>query len=176
MFAERPDRMTGDLVQLRPLRRDDIPAMVGALGSGSVAPVDVGLLRERVELQPTLELDGFWGLAVVRDSVMVGDIQARAPRFAFPPGVCEVGVSLFPDARGQGLGTDAVRVLTARLHADGWARVQASTAAANAAMRAALLRCGYREEGVLRCYAPDERGGRADYVMYASVPGDHRDG
>ena len=68
--------------------------------------------------------------------------------------------------RGQGLGLEAVELFTAYLLEHGMARVQASTAVGNAAMRRVLERAGYTFEGVLKSYAPSEAG-REDYAMYA---------
>jgi RimJ/RimL family protein N-acetyltransferase len=160
-------------VRLRPLQPDDVAALLGngGVGFASVADRDgeAGRLRALVDKRPTLEDDGFVALGVQYGDEMVGDIQARAPRNGFPPGVCEIGLTLFADAQGQGIGTQAVRLLTDSLHEDGWPRVQASTAVDNIAMRRVLERCGYAIEGVLRSFAPDGPAGRADYVMYASV-------
>src|SRR5207237_7373124 len=96
----------------------------------------------------------------------VGMIEARAPEAAIPPGVCELGIELVPEVRGQGLGTEAVALLTRHLLSNGFERVQASTDVANAAMRGALERAGFRLEGTLRAFMPDGDG-RADFALYA---------
>ena len=62
-----------------------------------------------------------------------------------------IGISLLPEFRGRGLGTDVVRVLCR----DGFAirglhRLQAETLADNVAMIAAAGRAGFRREGTLR--------------------------
>jgi RimJ/RimL family protein N-acetyltransferase len=179
--------LTGPRVRLRPLRAEDVPSLArqGQAGFGSSTDLsdEEARLRRMVAAQPSLDEDGFWSLGVEHDQALVGDIQARAPRYSFPPGVCEIGITLRADVRGRGLGTDAVRLLTAHLHELGWPRVQASTAVSNASMRRVLERCGYGYEGVLRSFAPDDgddggagRGGRADYVLYASVAPDETAG
>jgi RimJ/RimL family protein N-acetyltransferase len=165
--------LMGALVTLRPLTLDDVPVLLdqGPLARASVADRadETERLRARVARPTTLDDDGFLSLAVEHEQTMVGDIQARAPRNGFPPGVCEIGLTLRPEVRGRRLGTEAVRLLTDHLHASGWPRVQASTAVGNEAMRRVLERNGYALEGTMRSFAPDEVGGRADYVMYASV-------
>ena len=111
-------------------------------------------------------VDGHLELAIEVDGRLSGSIQARAPEQALPPGVCELGIELVPEARGRGAGTEAVRLLCTYLHENGYPRVQASTAVNNVAMRRALERAGFDFEGVQREYMPVEDG-RADYALYA---------
>lgn len=126
-------------------------------------------VRDLIERSPTLEDGGFLGLTVETSGAVVGSIQARAPDNAFPPGVCELGITLLPHARGQGLGRQVVRLLTAFLLDGEWPRVQASTACDNQAMRRVLEASAYTFEGVLRDYAPSAEGARVDYAMYAAT-------
>jgi RimJ/RimL family protein N-acetyltransferase len=56
----------------------------------------------------------------------------------------------------------------------GMARIQASTAVGNEAMRRVLERLGWTFEGVLRDYFPREGGGREDYVLYAVSASERR--
>jgi RimJ/RimL family protein N-acetyltransferase len=163
--------LAGASVLLRQPEERDVDALVsGAGGDGSFGPegdeARARLLR-RIERRPTLEDGGFLGLVVEVEGEVVGDIQARAPQHGFPPGVCELGITLFPAARGRGYGLEAVRLFTEHLLDSGWPRVQASTALGNAAMRRVLERCGYVEEGPLHSFAPSDDGGREDYVLYA---------
>jgi RimJ/RimL family protein N-acetyltransferase len=154
-----------ELAGKRVLLRAATPADVEAI-------VEDELHRERllrqIERDPTLKDGGFLGLVVVADGALVGDIQARAPYHGFPPGTCEIGITLFPEARGRGLGLEAVMLFTRHLLREEMARVQASTAVDNVAMRTVLERAGYEFEGVLRSYAPGDHG-REDYAMYAVV-------
>ena len=131
-------------------------------------------LRKQVERNPTLEDGGFLALVVEVEDRVIGEVQARAPNNAFPPGVCEIGISLLPAARGHGYGREAVALFTEHLLGTGVARIQASTAVANRAMGLLLERVGYCFEGVLREFAPTEGGGRDDYVMYAATAGTWR--
>ena len=165
--------LAGEAVLLRPPEERDVDALVaGAGGDGSFGPGgDEARARVlgHIERRPTLEDGGFLGLVVEAGGEPVGDIQARAPKHGFPPGVCEIGITLFPAARGKGYGLEAVRLFTEHLLDAGWPRVQASTAIGNAAMRRVLERCGYVEEGILHSFAPADDGGRDDYVMYAAT-------
>ena len=166
-------------VRLRPLELDDIEALVAAHDGdpASFAPEGDAArerLRKLIERSPTLADGGFVNLAIESDGRLVGDIQARAPKHGFPPGVCEIGITLFADVRGLGLGRDAVALFTERLFDEGWERVQASTSVDNVAMRRVLERLGWVFEGVLRSYSPGDGGGREDYAMYAATRGDRR--
>ena len=62
-----------------------------------------------------------------------------------------IGIDLVPEARGQGLGSEAQRLLARHLFATTTAnRVEASTDVENAAEEGALARAGFTREGVLR--------------------------
>jgi RimJ/RimL family protein N-acetyltransferase len=164
------------VVRLRPFTLDDVEAMVaGHDGAGSFGPTGGDLrarLRKQVERNSSLGDGGFLSLAVEADGLLVGDVQARAPKNAFPPGVCEIGITLFPDARGRGFGAEAVKLLTELLFSEGIERIQASTALDNVAMRRVLEQIGYGFEGVLRGFAPAAGDGREDYALYAATRGD----
>lgn len=125
-------------------------------------------VRDRIARGPTLQDDGFIELCVVAGRQVFGAVQARSPRGAFPPGVCEIGITLLPSARGRGIGRGAVVAFTDQLLADGWGRIQASTDCDNQAMRQVLHNANYSFEGVLRGYAPGD-GKRTDYAMYGVV-------
>lgn len=162
--------LRGPRVLLRPFVTTDVDALLAAAGltlaSASERVDERDRIERRVALTFTLVDDGFWPLAVEHDGVLVGDIQARAGRYAFPPGVCELGLTLFPAARGRGLGTEAMTLLSDHLLST-WPRVQSTTAETNDAMRRVLERAGFLREGTLAAYAPAEHGGRETYVMYA---------
>jgi RimJ/RimL family protein N-acetyltransferase len=153
---------------------DDIEALA-ANRDDTVGPTPEAV-RERLPKQiaqrPTLERDGLLSLVVEGDGRLIGDIQARAPTQAYPPGVCEIGITLFPDARGKGFGREAVTLFTDLLFEKGLERVQASTAMENAAMRRVLEIVGYEFEGTLRSYMPTDGGARDDYAMYAVIKRD----
>jgi RimJ/RimL family protein N-acetyltransferase len=160
-------------VRLRPTEFADIEALVASRDETAEIGPSADELRERLPKQiaqsPTLERDGFVSLAVEHDGRLIGDIQARAPKQAYPPGVCEIGISLFPDARGKGFGREAVKLFTALLFDSGMERVQASTALDNVAMRRVLELVGYEFEGTLRSFMPSDGGARDDYALYAVV-------
>jgi len=165
--------LRGERVTLRPLRPDEFGLLRAAqddpsYGGGSPDAASDARLRARIERSGEL-VDGWLDLGIEADGRLVGDVGARRPVGGLPPGVFELGITVFahPD-RGRGLGGEAVALLTAYLFSGlGAGRVQATTAVGNGAMRAVLTRLGFREEGVLRAFMPLGSGGREDYVMYA---------
>lgn len=167
--------LSGANVLLRPLAHGDLDAFVasrdddtGSFGVEKGEAQRAKLLRQ-IERNPTLEDGGFLSLVIEANGEFIGDIQARAPKNGFPPGVCEMGITLVARARGKGYGLEAVQLFTEHLLANGWPRVQASTALDNHAMRRVLERAGYGFEGVLRGFAPGDNGAREDYAMYAAT-------
>ena len=160
------------MITLRPFRPDELDAVWEArkLRASPTSPITPGAKRaiqRQIERSGRL-YDGFLKLAIDVDGRLVGEIDARCPPNAFPPGVFEVGIELYADEdRGRGYGAEAVRQLVDRLFAREHAeRVQASTAADNTAMRRVLEKLGFAYEGTLRAFMPSESG-RDDYVLYA---------
>jgi RimJ/RimL family protein N-acetyltransferase len=160
------------LLTLRPFRPDEVDVVWEARKrrASPTSPVTPGVRRavqRHVERSGRL-YDGFLRLAIDVDGRLVGEIDARCPANAFPPGVFEVGIELYADEdRGRGYGAEAIRQLVERLFAgEGAERIQASTAAGNTAMRRVLEKLGFVHEGTLRGYMPSGEG-RDDYVLYA---------
>ena len=60
-------------------------------------------LRKRIEHSGKL-VDGWLDLGIEADGRLVGDITARSPKNALPPGVFEVGITLFDPDRDRGVG------------------------------------------------------------------------
>ena len=169
--------LQGEKVTLRPLRPEEFELMRTA--HARLSPFDPPdeakdrRLRERIERSGHL-VDGFFDLGIEAEGRLIGDVGARCGRAVMPPGVFEFGIEIYEEAdRGKGYGADAVELLTShlidRLRAE---RVQASTAVDNVAMRKVLERLGFREEGTLRSFMPNEAGGRDDYVLYALTRSD----
>lgn len=83
----------------------------------------------------------------------LGTVSWRAVSYGPGPGsqAFDIGISLRPQARGQGHGARAQRLLADYLFATtGVHRVQATTDVDNAAEQGALRRAGFVLEGVLR--------------------------
>src|SRR5262245_40089675 len=156
--------LSGERVTLRPFRPDELDEVLRGREAVSDTVVGAGggrvvreRLRRRIARSGTLH-EGRLDLAIEVDGALAGDIDARNPPGAFPPGVYEIGIGLFdPTLRGRGYGREAVALITEHLFAALAAgRVQASTAVTNTAMRTVLERLGFREEGVMRSFMPGE--------------------
>jgi RimJ/RimL family protein N-acetyltransferase len=162
----------GETVVLRPLREEEFGVVRAAFDDpsyGGFPPDETTDDRVRARIARSGHaVDGFLDLGIEVDGRLVGDVGARNPFGGVPPGVYELGITIFdPADRGRGIGRDAVELLTAHLFAEGAERVQATTPVGNAAMRGVFRRLGFAEEGVLRAYLPDDAGGRADAVICA---------
>ena len=171
-MAELDLVLRGERVVLRPFRPDELDEAFEQARQ-AVGRVGGELSRERLALRMDRSgrfVEGRLDLAVEAGGRLVGTIEARTSGGVLPPGVCELGIELVPQVRGNGLGTEAVELLTRHLLANGFARVQASTDVSNAGMRRALEKAGFSLEGVLRGFMPDG-GGRADYALYALTSG-----
>jgi len=165
----------GDRITLRPFRPDEVDRALARQPSEDAERREVR--RRRLALSGTRTA---WEIlfAIESEGRLVGDIQARCSDQAMPPGVWEIGIDLWePADRGHGLGTEAVRLLTAHVFArEGAHRVQATTDVANAAMRRSLEKCGFAYEGDLRGYMPVADGPPRDYAMYATTFDDRHAG
>ena len=164
--------LRGETVVLRPLREDEFGIVRAAFDDpayGGFPPDETTDDRVRARIARSgREVDGFLDLGIEVNGRLVGDVGARHPFGATPPGVYELGITVFDSAdRGRGIGREAVDLLTAYLFDRGAERVQATTHVGNEAMRSVLRRLGFAEEGVLRAFLPDDAGGRLDAVMCA---------
>ena len=171
-----------DRVALRELRVEDADLWVAAFGddpvlgelAGEETDPTAAELRGRIVVRrPAQAAEGTaLDLAITEPpsdafcgSVILHHVDRRHLR-------AELGVFLVPAARGRGLASRAVALLTEHaLGQLGLGRVQAMTFPDNAAMRAVWTRAGYIEEGVLRAYTL-ERGHWRDFVIAARLAED----
>lgn len=84
----------------------------------------------------------------------------------------QIGVELIPAARGQGLGSDAQRLVALYLFASTQVnRVEASTDAENVPEQRSLEKAGFQREGVMR-QAQYRAGAYHHLVIYARIRSD----
>jgi RimJ/RimL family protein N-acetyltransferase len=84
----------------------------------------------------------------------------------------EIGYMVVREARGRGIATRALRLVTDyALGEVGLERVQLLIATDNEPSLRVAERCGYRREGVFRSLYL-KPGRRADFVVYSRLPGD----
>lgn len=129
--------------------------------------------RDPKAMRRRWEEDGWLGaehgrLAVVSSGSFAGDVSYKDRSQGVARGaIYEIGIALFPEYRGRGVGTTAQRLLVEYLldtipaH-----RLEAYTEVDNVAEQRALERVGFEREGVLR--ATHFRAGRwRDSILYA---------
>jgi RimJ/RimL family protein N-acetyltransferase len=167
--------LRGDHVVLRGFRPDEVAVALERMQSIPPAELDRDTLRERRErIERSGERNGAEiMLAVEAEGRLVGDVQARCPRFALPPGVWELGIELWYAAdRGRGIGRETVALLSSHLFDGEEAiRVQATTDVDNVSMRRVLEVLGFDFEGILHGFMPDAAGPSRDYAMYGVTRG-----
>lgn len=166
--------LEGDGFRLRPITVADAarihegsadPASQHWLGQ-LPAPYTLDDALDYVEKRRELEATGqcvTWAIADPDDDRLLGTILW----FNWTAGVeCEVGYWTHPEARGRGLMTAAVRLVTGHVFETlGVQRVTAFAAAANLASRRVIERAGYRLYGIER-YGAWVRDDHVDMALY----------
>ena len=153
--------LTDGVITLRELRADDGPAVVAAI-CGSDIPhwtrippdYDLGLWeewREDAAAQATLGL-GIHFVIADADDRPLGSVGLN--EFDDERGTGDIGYWVAPDARGRGVCSRAVRLLTRWLLEDvGLGLVEIAIHHENAASRATARKAGYVETGEYRALA-----------------------
>jgi RimJ/RimL family protein N-acetyltransferase len=168
--------MGGGAVTLRPFTPDEFDTFWAAVAdpdpSVAVGAMDPVVLRGRVATSGQLTERELL-LAIEAGDRLIGSIQGY--RTNLPDGVFGVGIQLFDGGdRGKGYGTAAVKALAVWLFEGfGARRLEAGTAADNAAMRAVLERVGFVQEGILRRWYPSADGLGVDCVQYGMTRDDY---
>ncbi|HEU5474506.1 MAG TPA: GNAT family protein [Actinophytocola sp.] len=171
----------GSRVRLRPVAEEDLDHLERMLAD----PEAIGEFNWAGFRDPRFWRTGWqenrllgaprWTLMVeTLDGERVGFVNWRLtnPGSAFE--CVEFGLALWPQWRGQGLGTEAQRLLVNYLFAHTTQnRVQAGTSIDNIAEQRALERAGFTREGVLRG-AAFRNGAWHDEVIYGMVRSDLR--
>jgi RimJ/RimL family protein N-acetyltransferase len=162
-----------DQVMLRPVNEDDL----SVLDRFVMDPVALGRFAWQGWSDPRrwrrawaenglLGADG-GQLMVVRGADRLGFVTWRKVFTSRISHCWNIGIALFPEARGKGYGTEAQRMLVHYLFAHTQVfRIEAATETANTAEQRALEKAGFTREGILRGYA--FRDGRwRDGVLYS---------
>jgi RimJ/RimL family protein N-acetyltransferase len=103
----------------------------------------------------------------------IGTVSWRTVRYGPNPESCawNIGISLIPEARGHGFGTEAQRLLVDHLfETTSVNRVEAMTDIDNEVEQRSLEKAGFAREGVLKG-SQYRRGGWHDLVVFARVRG-----
>lgn len=169
--------MGGELM-LRPLSR----AVLGALGPLLDDPDTLRFTRfpaQRDEAWMRAWVDRY--IEGAHDGTRAGFVAvdsgerivglALAPHIARAEGEAELGYIVSPDARGRGVATRLLAMLTRWAFADGIERAYLIIAVGNAASERVAARAGYTREGVMRSVMLHP-GERCDASLWSRLPGD----
>ena len=116
-------------------------------------------------------VDHYLHLAIVVDALLAGDVQFRRCHWSMPPGALEVGIELGEQYRGQGIGSQTLRIIRHDFLTDDVHRISGSTDKGNIAMIRAFEKAHWSYEGTLRGLFNIE-GALRDYVSYSVIRGD----
>jgi len=172
--------LAGDTVRLRPLRADDYDCVKRIRDHPETASwVNSITMPDGETLVRQAEVDRRAGrrlhLAIVRPGGgrLVGEIVLfRRAVQAAEEDIAEIAYAVDPKARGRGIASTAVRMLSAWAFAElGVARLQLAIHPDNAPSRRVAEKAGYLAEGTLRSLKVI-RGARVDCVIYSRLPSD----
>jgi aminoglycoside 6'-N-acetyltransferase len=157
--SEELPELRGEMVTLRPVTREDLPALLAILEEPEVARWWRRSEWERVDES---DADTF---TIVVDGEAAGCIQYSEET---DPDYCSAAVDIFVGtaAQGRGVGPDAMRTLIAWLVAErGHHRLTVDPAAENARAVRVYEKLGFRRVGVLRQYERVEDGVWRDALL-----------
>ena len=151
------------------------PEIRGEFNDFGHPPQDRTPIREALAQGPLRnEHNGELLVILVSDDTPVGSVSWHAVDYGPPPGsrAWNIGISLIPEARGQGYGPEAQRLVADYLFETTDAnRVEASTDVDNVAEQRALEKAGFLREGVQRG-AQFRAGAYHDLIVYARIRSD----
>jgi RimJ/RimL family protein N-acetyltransferase len=163
------------VVTLRPWEAADAPAIVDCLDGDELISHWLDQIPQPYSIADALAYIGGIGeqAFAVTDATTGGLVGSIGLRWNEAHDVAEAGYWLRESARGRGLATRALALVTNVALEAGAARVQLRAAVGNDASRRVAEKAGFRLEGVLRSahWSPRlER--RLDWAMYSLLPGD----
>jgi RimJ/RimL family protein N-acetyltransferase len=170
------DALTDDLVTLRPWRDGDEAAIVECVDGEP----EITRWLDRVPQPYTLEDARGYIAGLGEQSFAITD--ARTGRILGSIGttwnesgdVGEIGYWLRADARGRGVTTRALTLISAwALGRDGVARLQLRADVENTSSRRVAEKAGFKPEGILRsAYWNPRLARRVDWAIYSLLPGE----
>ncbi len=173
--------LTDEELRLRPIAADDADAIFDSCHGGDMARFIPGFpdpyerddaaafAARAVERWRAAEAYAFAIVAGGSDH-LVGVIELRAPE----DGAADVGYWVRDDARGRGIATRALRLVSEwAIRELGVERLWLTAAPDNVASQRVAEKVGFQREGVLRAHLRF-RDGRRDSVMFSLLPADLR--
>jgi len=164
---------------LRPWREGDVAAILAMSRDPDTIrytnvpdPYDEDSVRIWLALQPARLRAGDGAAFAVVELPSEEALGAIGVRVLHGRGIAEIGYHMAPEARGRGLATAALRLLSDwSFGALAVARLQLTTHVDNPASQRVAEKAGFTREAVLRSWA-DQRGKRVDLIMYSLLPGE----
>jgi RimJ/RimL family protein N-acetyltransferase len=174
-----PPAPLGDgTVVLRLRRAEDVPAIARASHDAETRrwlnDPPMGAAEERASLARSEERwrSGRGAPFVIADAATDAALGLVNLQLGDDAAVAGLGVSVFPEARGRGVASRALRLAAVwALSELGMQRVFAEADVENAASIRAIEKAGFTLEGVLRAHC-ETHGRRHDCAMFSLVPGD----
>jgi aminoglycoside 6'-N-acetyltransferase len=172
--SDLPVSLAGDAVRLRPMRADELRAVVAAMASDEVVSrvwsSDPAKLRRWLQDPDSV-------VFLVEDTAASGEpigvVLATSHRGDPDYEAASMDIGLFEGARGRGLGPDVLRTLARWLFGPcGFHRITIDPAADNAAAIRAYEKAGFVRIGVARLYECDDLGEWHDNVLLDLLPED----
>ena len=165
--------LSDGVVLLRPLADGDLPVVERGINDPDVirsfgrAPVSAGRLLELNRRRWSAGTAAAFAVCDIADECL-GEVWVNLT--GAPRGI--VGGWLLPEARGRGLATRALRLISCWAFREaGLARLRLLTEASNRAAQRVAERGGFRREGVIRSYKTIG-GRRTDGVVYSLLAAD----
>ncbi len=172
--------LIGERVNLRPVTVADLDLLEAWANDSAInGEYNTFALRPSGQIQRAFAETGFLSdahgelIVSTQTGETAGDVSYRPIRHG-PSGsqAYQIGITLAPQYRGQGYGTEAQRLLAAYLFATyPIERVEAETDVTNRAEQQALERAGFTREGVLR-RAQWRNGSWHDLLLYSKLRGE----
>ena len=149
--------------QLRPYKEDEFERACQVRG----LETSDAKARFKVRFDGTGKwIDHYLHFALVRDELLIGDIQLRHCDKTMPQGVGHIGIDISPEERGKGAGTAALNLAWEWAIANDFHRLEGSTSEENIAMQKAFKSAGWEYEGRLKKLFLQD-GVAIDYLSFA---------
>lgn len=164
-------------VRLRPPTPDDAPDMFRLYGDPELhlitddepfLPCHVGQVRARLEKRVTEPPNDQSVVPLLAETVADGTFLGASVLWGINTfnGYAHLGISLLPESRGQGYGTEVIQLLCRYgFRHRNLRRLELETLVSNLAMRRTAEKCGFTREGIQREREYDGDG-FADLVIY----------
>ncbi|QLL25396.1 N-acetyltransferase [Actinobacteria bacterium IMCC26103] len=113
-------------------------------------------------------INDYLHFALVKNELLVGDIQLRHCDRTMPEGVAHIGIDIAQTEQGKGAGTIALELAWQWAQANNFHRLEGSTDVKNIAMRRAFEKASWIFEGTMKNLFLEDGVGH-DYLSFAKT-------